>query len=968
VQDPITQRWSELEPLAKALLDVPAAEREAWLEQNCPDPTQRAAVLELVASDESVEGPLPRLCRQLASAHASGNVQIGPYRLIEKLGEGGMAVVYLAERDTAEFRQRVAIKLMRGDVYGRDQLALFQREQRLHARLEHPHIARVFDSGITEAGIPYFAMEFVDGERITHWCDARRLDIRKRLELFLLVCDAVQCAHANLIVHRDLKPSNILVTKEGIPKLLDFGIARPIHTTDGGPDDADPQTKTAIRFTPGYAAPEQLSGDTLSAATDVYALGILLHELLTGARPRMEPHGDALLASQTVSGLPEQKVAGIAEARATIPAALMRALHGDLDGILAKALRSEPERRYVDAREFAQDVRRQLSGEPIQARPDSFPYRLSRFLQRHRFRIVSGVAIVALLSLPVAGVLVWRLAPRALPEEAIARKSIAVLPFENLSEDKSSTYFASGMRDEILTRLAKIGDLKVISRTSTEKYASRPTNPKEVAKQLGVATLLEGSVQKVGERTHINVQLIDARDDSHLWAQSYDRDLKDVFAVERDVSEHIAQALEAKLRPEEAVQVAKVPTQNAEAYDLYLRGLEHFNRGDDYFVVPVETPQALTLYQQALDKDPDFALARAGIALAHLYMYWFAPDRTNARLEAAKAEADRALAAEPDLGDGHLALALYHYWGRHAYAEALQELDTARALMPNNARVETFTAAIARRQGRWEQSIAGWKRVALLDPRSSGPHLDLGATYAVLRRYAEVEKATARAAELSADPVTPRLRRAFNAVAWKGDLSEMRAAFQTPEFQNSATVGASRFMLAWWSRDFDESIRAATTDHANAWVFFTSTVLPRQLYAAWAYDAAGRANAAQEAYRNVYSETRAALRERPEDADLHKAAGLAAAGLGMKQIAIEQGEAAIAAMSVERDAISGPAYLDGLARIYVRVGEEDKAIEVLRKLLSIPAGYSVTRELLKLDPVWDPLRAKPAFQQLIAAQ
>src|SRR5438128_6446867 len=287
------------------------------------------------------------------------------------------------------------------------------------------------------------------------------------------------------------------------------------------------------------------------------------------------------------------------------------------------------------------------------------------------------------------------LTPRrpAVPNEfrsanSISAKSIAVLPFENLSADKNNGHFATGMQDEILTRLAGIRDLKVISRSSTEQYGSRPPNLKIVAEQLGVATVLEGSVQKAGAAVHINVQLIDARSDSHLWAQSYDRDLKDVFGVQRDVAEKVADALKAQLMPAESVRIASVPTQNPEAYDLYLRANAHFQRAYDQSALSSkELPPAIDLYQQTLRKDPGFALAAAMLAQAHMRAYWLIPDHSEARLASAKAAADQALALQPDLGEAHVALGTYWYYGHRDYAQALQQLDLARKSLPNNATV-----------------------------------------------------------------------------------------------------------------------------------------------------------------------------------------------------------------------------------------------------------------------------------------
>jgi serine/threonine-protein kinase len=306
-------------------------------------------------------------------------------------------------------------------------------------------------------------------------------------------------------------------------------------------------------------------------------------------------------------------------------------------------------------------------------------------------------------------------APAAAPA-----KSIAVLPFENLSEDKANAYFATGMQDEILTRLASIHDLKVISRTSTLKYQSHPEDLRTVGAQLGVASVLEGSVQRAGDQVHINLQLIDASDDSHLWAQSYDREIKDIFAVERDIAQSVADALKAQLMPAEATRVAATPTQNPAAYDFYLRGMAHFNKAYDQDVLTAaEVPQAIALFEQALAADPKFALADAQLAYAHMFMYFNAADRTETRLAAAKTAVDRSLASQPDLGEAHFALAVYHYWGRREYGPALEQLRLARETLPNSADVVTIIAAVARRQNRWDEAITGFRQATLLDPRSS---------------------------------------------------------------------------------------------------------------------------------------------------------------------------------------------------------------------------------------------------------
>ena len=557
------------------------------------------------------------------------------------------------------------------------------------------------------------------------------------------------------------------------------------------------------------------------------------------------------------------------------------------------------------------------------------------------------------------------------PANALAPgKSIAVLPFENLSSDKDNAYFATGMQDEILTRLAGIHDLKVISRTSTEQYASHPPNLKVVAEQLGVATVLEGSVQRAGDKVRINLQLIDARTDGHLWAQKYDRDLKDVFAVQSDVAEKVADALQAELLPAESARIASVPTQNQEAYDLYLRGNDHFNRANDQVALTAsEMPQAIDLYQQALTTDPHFALAAAAMSRAHMAIYWFVPDHSDARLAAAKAAADRALALQPDLGEGHLALAVYWYRGHRDYARAQQQLDIAGKSLPNSATIAFVSGAIERRQGRWDEAIANFQRATVLEPRSSLPIDTLAITYTNLRRYAEADRTYAKAVAVTRDPIDESIARGLGTVQWKGDLSMLRAAVASLKPDSAEYVGNNQiiFSLYWWSRDNAAARRIAEADPQDVWTDVSNVSLPRSLYLAWAYQATGDTAKARPIYVELRARMQSEISDRPDDPNLHLALGFAAAGLGLKDEAVAEGRKAAALLPVSHDATSGTAYQGWLAQIYVRVGENEQAIDVLRQLLAMRfAAIGISPALLKLDPVWDPLRKDPRFLKLIA--
>ncbi len=617
--------------------------------------------------------------------------------------------------------------------------------------------------------------------------------------------------------------------------------------------------------------------------------------------------------------------------------------------------------------------------EPVHS-PEARPQEVTRRVGKQLNAIIIGVMALVIVLLLAERFLAHKAPAEAASSSSAASgksapaagsapaKSIAVLPFDNLSDDKTNGYFATGMQDEILTRLAGIHDIKVISRTSTEKYASHPPDLKTVGRELDVATVLEGSVQKSGESVHINVQLIDTANDGHLWAQSYDRDLKDIFAVERDVAQNIADALKAHLRPQEAAQVAAVPTTNPAAYDLYLRATEHYNRAHDQDVLTAtEMPQAIAMFEQALGVDAQFALAAARLADAHMRMYFNAPDRTETRLAAAKAAADKALALQPGLGEAHLALAEYHYWGHRDYAAATEQAQLAQQSLPNSADVAGALAAIARRQGRFDDSLAGFQRAALFDPRSSYGLDQLGLTYQMLRRYADADQAFSRSVAVAPDPSDERVTHGVNSALWKGDLEPLRAALQglAPDSDAYAGNALARFTLAWWSHDYQAAIGVAQAGNAAAWADGNNIALPRELYLAFAHEAAGDAAKAKQAYSNVDTAVSVPLAKQPDSAELHLALGFAEAGLGRRDDALREGRRAAELMPVGRDVISGPGMQVWLAQLEARVGEKDAAFERLQQTIGLPSGGAISPALLKVDAVWDTLRSDPRFDALL---
>lgn len=564
----------------------------------------------------------------------------------------------------------------------------------------------------------------------------------------------------------------------------------------------------------------------------------------------------------------------------------------------------------------------------------------------------------------------WAAHPAKEASQAVPpmQHTVAVLPFANLSADPANAYFADGIQDTILTKLSGIADLRVISRTSTERYPSHPADMKTIAAQLGATAVLEGSVQKAGSKVLINAQLIDARTDLHLWAQVYTRELDDVFDVERDVAEQVAAALKAKLLPAEAARVAHASTTDSRAYDLFLRA--------EYLAMEVEegtskapaeaVSEGSDLYRQAIERDPTFALAYARLSYLESYAWWFDFDHTPARIEGARQAAIRSLELEPDLMQGHLAMGYVHYWERRDYAAALTEFESARAGLPSNADVLAAIAFIHRRQGLWAEALAELERVAKLDPRNPRWFLSLGDTLTDLRRYADATAAYDRALAIEPNDYNTKGRRIWALLA-AGETTQAREALASVprDVDPEGMFSALRFEDVWLARDADAAL--AALEHAPTWVQTPLAVgeMPADLLrgAAWTLKGDGaRARLAYEAARGLLQQ---ALQKQPDDADLLSLLGRAEAGLGHKNDALRAGLRATELLPVSKDALYGLVYRMSLAEILTRTGDTDSALEQLQELMNLPAGVFISAALLKADPVWDPLRADPRFVALI---
>jgi TolB-like protein/Tfp pilus assembly protein PilF len=560
-------------------------------------------------------------------------------------------------------------------------------------------------------------------------------------------------------------------------------------------------------------------------------------------------------------------------------------------------------------------------------------------------------------------------APTPTDGQAQVAKSIAVLPFENLSSDKDNAYFATGMQDEILTRLAGIHDLKVISRTSTEQYASRPPNLKIVGEQLGVATLLEGSVQKANGKVRINLQLIDAASDSHLWAENYDRDLKDVFAVQSDVAEKVADALKAQLLPAESVRIARIPTQDQAAYDLYLKGRYLFSQLQTSSAKdPVAVGrQATDLYSRAVAADPKFALAYAWQSYLQSYLHWYGVDSSPGVVELAESAARNAMALQPDLPEAHLAIGYVHYWCHRDYAAALDEFAIAHAGLPNNAEVVAAIGYVHRRQGDDNRGISEMEQASVLDPRNSVLPREIANSYVAMRRYADADAAYARSLAIFPGDIEAQVQRATSAM-FSGNFAAAKTIIDgiPPAMDPQATVSMLRFRLAMIQRNPDAALAAIA--NAPPWLMtrWEHSVAPVGLLRGQALQAKGDSDGARSAFQQAEQALQGQLANAGTAIDASSYLGLVKAGLGEKEAALSAARSAVERMPIARDVISGTFQLERLARVEAQVGETSAAIGHLRQLMESAGGETLSVATLRIDPAWDPLRRDPGFQRLVA--
>src|SRR5256885_4544829 len=541
-------------------------------------------------------------------------------------------------------------------------------------------------------------------------------------------------------------------------------------------------------------------------------------------------------------------------------------------------------------------------------------------------------------------------------------KSIAVLPFQNLSNEKENAYFADGIQDDILTNLSKIGDLKVISRMSVMSYRGDALrNAREIGKALGVATLLEGSVRRVGNRVRVNVQLIDANNDEHIWAEDYDRDLTDVFAIQTDLAQKIASALQAKLSPNEKALLDHRPTQNPDAYLLFVQAHDWANRAEMFHDTSLK---AEPLFEQAIKLDPNFAAAFAGLSMVESWVYHNS-DPVPSRREKARLTAEEALRLQPDLPEAHLALGFSYYYGDRDYERALAEFDIARRGLPNESQAYLAIGAIQRRQGKWAESNANFEKAAELDPKNTNVLVNLCFSYIAQRNFETADKFLDNAIAASPQSFQPRALKGFMAVLWKGDLSAAEKRFSSTPTENDpeGLMTLARGWILTLERKFPEALQVLEQFPGETMFTTTTAPAPKTLLQGLIHLLQGDKTKAQPELEHARRISEKLLREAPEDSTRHAQHGLILAALGQKQEAIAEGKRAVEFLPESQDALDGPQATANLAEIYAWTGEFDEAFRLLDHLFEVPSNITVP--MLKLDPAWDPLRQDPRYRGLI---
>jgi serine/threonine protein kinase/Tfp pilus assembly protein PilF len=879
----------------------------------------------------------------------------GHYKISKRIGSGGMGEVYLAT-DTVAGR-KAALKLLpmrfTGDA---ERLKRFQQEARAVVALNHPNILTVYEIGEDHA-THYIASELIEGETLRQRLARGRIELSEVVDVAIQVASALAAAHEAGIVHRDINPGNIMLRPDRYVKVLDFGIAKLAEQEAPATmpkEEALLLVETNVGLILGtvrYMSPEQAVGTPVDNRTDIWSLGAVLYEMVTGHEP-------------FIGETPREVMTSILEKEPPPLTSYVKQPPAELQQIISKTLRKGRTERYQNASEILQalkNLRHNLELKDELERSTTAPLWL-RWIRSPAALVL--VLLVAALALVLPFYLHRNLTTSSPPE-----KSIAVLPLENLSEKKENAFIADGIQDELLSDLSKIKDLKVISRTSVMQYKNgAKRNLKEIAQQLGVSHVVEGNVRRAGKQVRVSVQLIDARTDAHLWAEHYNRDVEDVFAIQTEIAQQIADQLHTKISLAEKLAIERVPTSDIEAFDLYTRARNIFLAATNSNSGKEDLLEAADLLNQALARDSSYFEAYCQLVGIHDLLYVLGHDHTPRRLHLAQEAVASASRLRPDDGEAHLARADYFYSGYLDYDRAMSELELARKSLPNDCRVFELVGLIQNRRGRFEEGLKELEKAMELDPRDVYALEQVAATYWRLRRYPKVKEIFDRALAINPNNVQIKALSADVDFAWKADTRPMHELIESLRESNPRAIheiADSWTGSALADRDPLAAKAALIAAGENTPYNENAVHFNRAFVEGWIARLQTDEGKARAAFEEARAEQAKTVEAQPNYGPPLCVLGVIDAALGRKEEALNECRRAVELLPVAKDAFNGPLLVKWYATIAAWLGEKDLACEQL----SAAARFSgdVSYGELKLLPFWDPLRGDPRFEKILAS-
>jgi non-specific serine/threonine protein kinase len=864
------------------------------------------------------------------------------YKIIEKLGEGGMGIVYLAE-DT-KLDRKVAIKFLPYHIaVNSDERKRFEIEAKAAAALNHPNIATIH--AIEESKDQHFlVMEYIPGKHLKDHINSKPLPLKEAINIAIQIAEGLQAAHEKGITHRDVKSSNIMITKDVKVKIMDFGLAK----VGKGIQLTKEQSTLG---TTAYMSPEQAGGEEVDHRTDIWSFGVVLYEMLTGVLPFKGDYEQAVIYS-------------ILNENPKPVNAVQPGIPPQLQNIIDKCFQKNPADRFQHIKDLILDLKNAIVSE-TKSKSKSFEKEISGLKKPgNKIQIYYGIGIVLLLA--IFGYFLFF--PGNIKDTntlSHAKKMIVVLPFENLGNAEDE-YFADGLTGEITSKLSGLSALGVIARSSAMQYKNSKKDLNKIASELGVQYVLEGTVQweqmaDGKKRVRISPELIEVQSATQIWSKPYVADFASVFELQANISTTVAEALNLNfIKAEEKILKEKI-TENSEAYDLYLRArvfAEDITNEEN-------TRIAEKMYLDAITLDENFAAAYAGLSTVQSNMYWEYTKRTEANLKNSEANALKALDINSDLPASHVAMGDYHYHGRLDYESALHEYNLALSLQPDNVDANNGIGFVLRRQGKMREAISYFKKTLKLDPRNYITVYSVGETFILLREYDKGIEFLNKTSNVVPDGRSPFQFKAMAILLKSGNIERSRKTI-LEAIENKIGVGYAPFkyhlfLCNMLEKDYEKALSSLQGIEDLNWQFYYK---PVDLLKGFIFKFSTDESKAEQSFTSAIALLKNKIKVNPQDSRLYTALGLAYAGIGQKSNALKAGKKGVDLLPMEKEAWRGSYRLLDLAQIYVMVGEHILALKKIERLLSSPTD-ALGIWSLKLDPIWDPLRKLPEYKQLI---